>query len=759
MSTPRRPTPHPRRESATGISPSLNFHPSLLGFYRTDAGYAITLCRRILQGLPVGVEEARNALVSALPAIRLFVAESRRFEDLKINSGIRAFAEVLSELVRCAQDPQGAVIGFDYRFFPNIAFSRVFRLADNFPLPGTDEDPPSNSDLNKVPSLFESCYNSPIPAGPNVNFTQPVEFDKLVHRIMLAEAPSAVVESDGEEDDDESDEENSGSESDHASHAPLPLAQYGAHRRKRGPTSRSQVGTTDSEDEHIPEGPLKKPKIDALDTASSKPSKPAPASIPVTSAPVASGSKPSETKVPRSSHKPKGPRIPFANLTDAELAAIMARHAAELRDAYEKRSKAKGRYKSVLHLDGGNVNAIMSVSLLGTSPVEFRPTLGNTDRSRHLAADEIDLAPTVKIVEDEIRRLPVDHIEAINMPLSSCINCVLACIECIPNGIGTGCQGCRAAKLRTCDHKISAEHLHRLVQEIIPITERHDSTLNAALDDLSSSLEHTGQIFQLYRSSVEDLRLRFTRFRVILKRIAEVDGWSHVRQRFSNLPPDDVETAVIHFVDKLEAQFGVSLGLIDNGPESDLAPPLVDSAMPGVAKMPAADPIPDRMEVDVADRIPTSSKGKGRDKGLIPLDPSFSPHIGSVMVGTVSPKDLILPSSFSLTNLPLNVAKDPTSDPLGDLIDAMMPTGPKEAIAAEDEFLRSVLVSDPAPVDVAMATSGPSRPRTSDRIPPGNVENPSAEKKKKKDGASAAAAPRKPKPKPKAKPKRNVRAG
>ncbi|KAJ7214110.1 hypothetical protein GGX14DRAFT_392880, partial [Mycena pura] len=131
----------------------------------------------------------------------------------------------------------------------------------------------------------------------------------------------------------------------------------------------------------------------------------------------------------------------------------------------------------------------------------FRSAMGSTPHARARDNDdfESDFAPLEPIPLKEVESLAVGEAQ---FPPFSCLNCILARVDCQPFGYGVQCSRCQTKRSKNCEHTLSAMELSNLFATIAKQNTFSLEMTKYVIDDLKTSIARAKRDYDSLRLSI-----------------------------------------------------------------------------------------------------------------------------------------------------------------------------------------------------------------------------------------------------------------
>ncbi|KAJ7193165.1 hypothetical protein GGX14DRAFT_577522 [Mycena pura] len=411
----------------------------------------INVLRRLSSNTQVSETVATNAMSVGMRSIRYLFDQLR---DQQPPEDILALVGLIHQLVSLVSQPLP-----ELHFIPNLAVPDRL-LPENFEVPSWK--PPSEMALAEAPVLL------PPKKRPSTlsNIAQQPDGD----------------DDDGDGDDDEDEE------IERAARTPSPPPGPPKGKRTRSVTRserKSAEYIDDSDAKSIPAAKALKTKR-ASNAATQSHQTPAKDSTVVLKNPK-----------DKNDGKPKGKNL----IRNVSLTEIKDRVGAAIVSILNTKETFHKRVNLDLPEDAG---ATITVAVARKGPgvkPPFRSAMGSTPHARARDNDdfESDFAPLEPIPLKEVESLAVGEAQ---FPPFSCLNCILARVDCQPFGYGVQCSRCQTKRSKNCEHTLSAMELSNLFATIAKQNTFSLEMTKYVIDDLKTSIARAKRDYDSLRLSI-----------------------------------------------------------------------------------------------------------------------------------------------------------------------------------------------------------------------------------------------------------------
>ncbi|KAJ7053398.1 hypothetical protein C8F01DRAFT_1089736 [Mycena amicta] len=474
-------SPSPNDSHAPLFAPSQ--HPAWFALTHPCMRPFLRLLRRVHSNSPTTFDKAREVLPFGLLAMAYMSEQTNRFTEDLDDTGILPFLGLVSSLFDIARDPTLKVIGADWKYFPTFEHNPNLTLPSDFSLP-TFAETITPQRLNATPTMCEQRYTNEFDHETTEKLPEVPDddYDRFVHRRWLQDDGSLsdntaiaaqVPAEEPEEPQGDSDDDNPG-------RLPAVLAAPAVvpeEKKRRAPSSsksrappKSKEFIEDSDIEEVQavaETLTKNVEEKSVEAATRPKARHAnkstagkPSVGPKSAVATRVAQRPAAVVKPDKSEKPSASK----RLKIAESQAVDSKtndsEDEEEEEPRRKTTKGKGRQASkepdidkaevstavtkstmailgkmgekgfdnfyeVVPIDLPKHRLVVSLSVLGTQPVKYRPVHGRVRSARNLKTDD----PPVWFSHPDtipISEVLAETAEDVVLPRAPCFACVLA---------------------------------------------------------------------------------------------------------------------------------------------------------------------------------------------------------------------------------------------------------------------------------------------------------------------------------------------
>ncbi|KAJ7051120.1 hypothetical protein C8F01DRAFT_1376952 [Mycena amicta] len=534
-------------------------HPGWYPMVHSSAHRLVAAVRALNRNEEVTEDDARQALIGGIRAVRMLSEATNRFDTVEIySSGLATFCFFISELVRIANDPCADYIPADYLYYPSFVRTATMlpyepRLQLVLPIDTYNHLQPIRSlALNAAKTLRQQLHDNP--GVHEVDGLSDID-DEFDYEAWDDAAEIEASEAEEGDDKPESDAElprlrsstvasssaktvaptnkvvatNKAPEPKSATRgkAPSPSKTKPARIVSKSVPPMSVVESGEDEDEES-EYPAKKKAKKASVSPSTKRKRDEPAKA--STAPTTKG-------------KGKAARRLFLGVPMEDLERAATEGVQQI--ASQWKSRDPNKYMTRVRVVPDEMAEMsLSLSVNNSSPLQRTPVhsaVPHMRQARHIDRTRwFEASPKTSL--DELTKITRDPTEVVETP---CMTCVALQRQCIPNETSEACQGCRSKKLPGCDHALSIGELRDAYAQLAPAFEKYGDTQQLLFDELRQAHDQNELALAMYKNTSAMYQIRVLRVVEFLHTVVKSDGPGALEARFADVPEEGSALSVV----------------------------------------------------------------------------------------------------------------------------------------------------------------------------------------------------------------------